>query len=107
MRQFENERRHYGTFCANPTAMYSPDGGANFIGRAAHAPQLHRARAPRHPLSAGKRAAPTAAEGAQPWGKATAQSPPSTETRIVPVSKSTATPSVLPAANQPAATASL
>jgi hypothetical protein len=96
-----------GTLQASPSAMYSPDGGACFNGREASAPQLHRTTAPAIPLSAGKTAAPTLPDGAQPSGKATAHSPPLTETRRVPDSRSSATPSVLPAANQPLASSPL
>jgi hypothetical protein len=99
------------------TGRYSLVGGSYSNGRPASAPKLHRTRALPYPLSAGKRAAPTEAEGVQLFGslpgsalgKATAHSPPSTETRIVPVSRSRATPRVrvLPASNQPGATGSL
>ncbi len=92
-----------GTLQASPSAMYSPDGGVCFNGRGASAPQLHRTIAPFCPLSAGKTAAPTLPDGAQPSGKATAHSPPLTETRRVQDSRSSATPSVLPDANQPLA----
>jgi hypothetical protein len=88
---------------ASPAATNPPDGGACFIGRPASAPQLQRNRDPLSPLSAGKRAEPTVADGVQPLEKATAHSPPSTETCRAPASRSSATPIVLPASNQPLA----
>jgi hypothetical protein len=97
-------RKGRGTFDCSPTARYSPDGGPCFSGRAISAPQLHRNRAPFIPLIAGKREAPARADGAQPSGKASAHSPPSMEMLRVPTLRSSATPSVLPAANQPLAT---
>ncbi len=94
-----------GTFCASPAVRYSLDGGPCFIGRPASTPQLHRTRTPSSPQSAGKRAAPAAPDGEQrpvcvALGKATTQFPPSTETSNVPASRSSATPSVLPAGFQ-------
>jgi hypothetical protein len=88
----------------SPTARYSADGGLCLIGRPASAPQLHRTRTLPSPQSTGKRAAPTAAPGAQPPRKAVAHSAPLTETRSDPASRSSATPNVLPDSNHPAAT---